>query len=96
MSSISLLDPLRFGRRQVDLVQYRHHFQALLDGGVAVGDALRLDALRGIDHQQRALAGRQRARHLVGEIHMPGRIDEIELVGLAVVAPCSPATRSAP
>jgi hypothetical protein len=49
------------GRRQVDLVDDRHDLEPLLERGVAVGDALRLDALRGVDHQQRALAGRQRA-----------------------------------
>ncbi len=77
-------DPLRLGRGQVDLVQHREHLQPLLDRGVAVGHALGLDPLRGIHHQQRALAGGQRARDLVGEIHVPGRVDEIELVDLAV------------
>ena len=33
------------------------HFQILLDGGVTVGDRLRLDALRRVHHQQRAFAG---------------------------------------
>ena len=59
--------------------------------GVAVGDALRLDALRGIDHQQRPFAGRQAARDLVGEVHVPRGIDQIELIALAVVAPGSAA-----
>ncbi len=72
--------PLRVGARQVDLVEHRQHLEPLVDGRVAVGDALRLDALGGIDHQQRALAGRQRAGHLVGEVHVPRRIDEIQLV----------------
>ena len=56
------LDDARgIGRRQVDLVDDRHHLQPKLGGGVAVGDALRFDALRGVDHEQRAVAGRQRA-----------------------------------
>jgi hypothetical protein len=46
--------------RQVDLVDDRQHLQALLGRRVAVGDALRLDPLGGVDHQQRAVAGRQR------------------------------------
>ncbi len=75
---------LGLGLRQVHLVEDRQHFQPLLDGGVAVGDRLRLHALPGIDHQQRALAGRQRARDLVGEVHVPRCVDEVELVGLAV------------
>ena len=58
--------------------------RSLLDGGVAVGDALRLDALGGVHHQQRALAGGQRAGHLVGKIHVPRRVDDIELIGAAI------------
>ena len=77
-------DALRLCRGQIDLVQYRQDFQALFDRGVAVGDALRLDSLGGIDHQKRPLAGRQRARNFVGEIDVPRRVDEIQLVGLAI------------
>ena len=58
----------------------------LLNGGIAVGDALRLDALSGVHHQQRALAGGQRTRHLVGEIHVPRRINDIELIGTAIAS----------
>ena len=77
-------DALRVGRRKVDLVQDRHHLDALLGRGVAVGDGLRFDALRGVHHQQRAFAGRQRARHLVGEVDVAGRVDQVEQIGLAV------------
>ena len=48
---------------------------------------LRLDALRGVDDQQRALARGQRARDLVGEVDVAGRVDQVQLVGLAVAAP---------
>src|SRR5258705_5747904 len=75
--------PLRVRRGQVDLVDDRQHRQPLLDGGVAVRDALRLDTLRGIDHQQRAVAGGQPPRDFVGEINVAGRIDQIELVALS-------------
>ena len=82
---LDLLDDLRrVGRRQVDLVEHRHDFEPLLDRRVAVRDALRLDALRRIDHQQRAFAGGQRAGDFVGEIDVPGRVDHVQLVGLAV------------
>ena len=80
-----LFHPLRLGLGQVHLVQHGHHFQPLLDGGVAVGDGLRLDALAGIHHQQRALAGGQRAADFVGEVDVAGGIDEVELVGLTVL-----------
>ena len=50
-----------------------------------VGDGLSLDALRGVDHQDRALAGLERTADLVGEVDVSGRVDEVELVGLSVV-----------
>ena len=84
MSSISSITRSGLGRRQVDLVQHRHDLDALLDRRVAVGDRLRLDALRRVDDQQRAFAGGERARHLVGEVDVARRVDQVEAVGLAV------------
>ena len=72
------------GRRQVDLVEHGDDLEVVLDRQVGVGDGLRLDALRGVDEQHRALAGRERARHLVGEVDVTRRVDEVELVVLAV------------
>src|SRR5262245_1802299 len=84
ISSISLIT--RSGSAEgIDLVDDRHHFETLIERRVAVRDALRFDALRRIDHQQRALAGGQRARHFVGEVDVARRVDEIELVTLAVL-----------
>ncbi len=83
---LDLLNHLvRVGGRQVDLVDHRHYRQALLERGVAVRDALRLDSLRGVDDQQRAFASRQGARDFVGEIDVSRRVDEIELVAGAVL-----------
>ncbi len=73
----------RIGGRQIDLIDDRQDLQALLQRGVAVGDTLGFDALRGIDHQQGPLAGRERAGNLVGEIDMTRRVDEIQLIQLA-------------
>ena len=56
----------------------------VVDGLVDVGERLRLDALAGVDHQQRALAGGERAVDLVGEIDVAGRVDQVEDVVLAV------------
>lgn len=66
------LGALDIGGGQVDLVEHRHHFQTLLDGGVAIGDRLRFHALGCIHHQQRAFARGQRAADFIGEVHMPG------------------------
>src|SRR5205814_9278820 len=47
-------------------------------------ERLRLDTLDGVDHQQRTLAGGERAVHLVGKIDVAGRVDQVEDVVLAV------------
>jgi hypothetical protein len=73
-------DAVRIGLWQVDLVQHRHDFQALLDGRVAVGNRLRFNALTGIDHQQRAFTGRQRATDFVGEVNVARGVNEVQLV----------------
>jgi hypothetical protein len=75
---------LGLGAGEVDLVDDGDEFEVLADGEVGVGERLRLDALRGVHDEERALAGRERARDLVGEVHVAGRVDEVEDVGLAV------------
>ena len=84
-----LLDALGLGGGQVDLVEDRHDLVVGVERLVDVGERLRLDALGCVDHEQRALAGGERARHLVGEIDVAGRVDQVEDVGLAVLAPGS-------
>ena len=76
--------PLRLGARQVDLVEHRDDREVVVEGEVDVGQRLRLHALRRVDDQDRALAGRQAARHLVGEVDVPGRVDQVEDVVVAV------------
>ena len=76
---------LGLGAGQVDLVQARDQLEARVDRQVGVRDRLRLHPLRGVDDQQRALAGGERARDLVGEVDVPGRVDQVQLVGLAVL-----------
>ncbi len=56
-----LLRPRDVGRRQVDLVDDRDDFKPVRDGEVGIGKGLRFHALRGIDDQQRAFAGGERA-----------------------------------
>ena len=80
-----LLDARRVGGRQVDLVDDRHDFKSGVDGEVGVAEGLCLDALRRIDDEQRALAGRERAGDLVVEVDMTRGVDEVHLVGPAVI-----------
>ena len=58
----------------------------MLEREVAVGEGLRLDALRRVDDEHDALARGQRPRHLVAEVDVTGRVDEVE----HVVAPVDP------
>ena len=80
-----LLDLVGLGGGQVDLVEDRDDLVVVVDRLVDVGERLRLDALARIDDEQRALAGGERAVHLVGEVDMAGRVDEVEDVVLAVL-----------
>ena len=79
-----LAHALGVGRRQVDLVEDRDDLVVDLDRVIGVGQRLRLDALAGVDHQQRALAGGQRAADLVGEVDVARRVHQVQHVGLAV------------
>ena len=54
------LHPLHVGTREVDFVEDRDDLVVVVEGEVDVGERLRLHALRGVHHQQRAFAGRQR------------------------------------
>ena len=82
---------LGVGGGEVDLVDDGDDLVVVLDRLVDVGQRLRLDALGGVDHQQRALARGEAARHFVGEVDVAGRVHQVELV-----ARSTRAARSAP
>jgi hypothetical protein len=67
-------------RREVDLVRDGDDLEPVLDREVGVRERLRLDSLGRVDDKQRTFAGLQRARDLVGEVDVAGRVDEVELV----------------
>ena len=71
---------LGVGGGQVDLVDDRHDLVVVLDRLVDVGERLRLDALRRVDHQQRALAGGEARGYLIGEVDVAGRVHQVELI----------------
>jgi hypothetical protein len=79
-----LHDHLRIGRRQVDLVEDGHDRQPLAKGEMDVGQRLGLDPLRGVDHEDGALAGLEAPADLVAEVDVAGCVDEVEPVALAV------------
>lgn len=70
---------------EVDFVDDRDDGEVLLHREVHVRDGLCFDALRGIDHEDGAFACGEGAGDLVGEIDVPGGVEEVEFVGDAVV-----------
>ena len=80
-----LLDLVGLGGRQIDLVEHRNDLEIVVERLIDVGERLRLDALAGVDDEQRALAGGERTVDLIGEVDVAGRVDEVEDVILAVV-----------
>src|SRR5665213_1444515 len=73
-----------FRGREVDLVQHRHDFEIGVDRLIDIRQRLGLHALARIHHQQCALTSGKAAAYLIGEVHMAGRVHEIEDVGLTV------------
>ena len=77
-----LLDALGVGGGQVDLVEHGADFKVVLHREIRVCERLCLDALRGVDDEQRALTRRERARDLIVEVNVARRVDEVEGVDL--------------
>ena len=75
-----LRPPLRLGAGEIDLVEDRNDLQTGVHGQEEVAERLRLDPLRRVHHQDRALARGERARDLVGEVHVTRGVDQVELV----------------
>src|SRR5215472_4654136 len=71
---------LDVGGGEVDLVDHRHDLEAAVEGQVEVGQGLRLHPLSRVHDEHRALTGSERARDLVGEVHVSGGVDEVERV----------------
>ena len=57
----------------------------MIDGEIGVGQRLGFDSLGGVDDEQRAFARGQRPRNFVRKVHVAGGVDQVELVGLAVL-----------
>ena len=73
------------GAGQIDLVDDRNNLQSVIDGQICIRQRLGLDTLRSVDNQQRAFAGCQRTRDFVRKVHVAGRVDQVELVSLAIL-----------
>ena len=64
--------------RLVDLVDEANARHAVLIGLAPYRLRLRLDAMNGIEHRAGAVEDAQRALHLGGEVHVAGRIDNVD------------------
>ena len=71
--------------RQVDFVDDGNNREVLLQRERCICNGLRLDALRRVDEQARAFAGSERTRNLVGKVHVPGRIDQVQQIRVPVL-----------
>jgi hypothetical protein len=82
-----LPSPLRLGPGEVDLVQDGDDLEPGIQRQEEVGEGLGLDSLARVHHQEGPLAGRQGPGHLVGEVHVTRRVDEVQLIELPVGRP---------
>ena len=73
------------GALQIDLVDDGNDFEAVIDGEIRISEGLGFDSLGGVDDEERAFAGGERARDFVREIHVAWGVDQVELVSLAVL-----------
>ena len=79
-----VLDALRVGGGKVDLVDNGQYLKVVIQREIGVRQCLRLDALRRVHDQHRALAGRERTADLIVEVDVPRRVDEVEGIVLPV------------
>ncbi len=77
--------PVRLRRRKVDLVDDGDDLEPGVGGEVGVRERLRLDPLARVDDEECPLAGGERAAHLVGEVDVARRVDQVEDVVLPVL-----------
>jgi|GEM_PF-2626242 len=76
---------LEIRARQIDFVDDRNDLEVLAERQMGVGHGLRLHALGGVDQEHGAFARRKTARNFIGEVHMAGRIHEVEFIDLSVL-----------
>ena len=79
-----LADAIDVGRGQIDLVDDRKQREVVLHRDVQVRERLGFDTLGRIDQDEGPVAGHERAAHLVGKVHVAGRVDEVQLVLVSV------------
>jgi len=69
---------------KIDLVDYWYNIQIVLKCQIHIRQCLGFDSLNRIHYQYSALTCRKASGYLVGKIHVPGRIDQVEDVFLTI------------
>jgi hypothetical protein len=72
------------GRRKIDLVDDRDDHEPLRQREMHIGQRLGLDPLGRVDNEDRALTRLERARDLVREVDVAGRIDQVEPIAMTI------------
>ena len=62
---------------QVHFIQNGNDLEIVLDSEVQVGNGLCLNSLRGVNDEQRALAGGNGAAYLITEVHVTRGVNEV-------------------
>ncbi len=77
-----VLHQVRLGAVHVNLVEHGNNLQPMVDSLVQITNGLCLNTLRSIHHQQRALAGGNGTGHLITEVHVSWRVNQVEPIRL--------------
>ena len=73
-------DALGLGGGEIDFIDDGKNFEIVVGGEESVGHGLGFDALAGVHDEEGAFAGGEGARNFVGEVHVAGSVNEVELV----------------
>ncbi len=80
-------DPFRLRAGQVNLIDDRQHVQVMVESKVDVGQRLRLNPLRRIHYQDRAVTGRKAAGYLIVKVDMAGGINQVKNILFPILGP---------
>ena len=80
-----MYDTVRLCTRQIDFIDDRHDIQIVVQRQINIGQCLCLNALCRIHDENRTVAGRKAAGHLVIEVYMSWCIDQVECVFFPVI-----------
>ena len=78
-------NPLGIGAGQINFVDYRYDFKSAVNREICVGKRLRLNTLRSVNNEYRALTCRERTRDLVVKVDVTWGVDQVKKIFFAVV-----------